>query len=183
MWKKSLWGIPKYYDVEDTFFYREGSFLRQISSECDHDYIVDLLDTWIRLHPLKTPFDLARLEWLINKATGHLALKHFKTWLSKAPTYAAKFTIAYDSDILNNENFIFAFSFPNQSDLPISFINYPGDDEVNWLLEANHIVCPYSSVKKRRRKQTEVSHHPMRLAMEKINEADRKRQSQIHVRD
>ncbi|MDO3679738.1 hypothetical protein [Paenibacillus ehimensis] len=173
MWKKSLWGIPKYYDVEDTFFYRDGSPLRQISSECDHDYIVDLLDTWIQLHPIKTPFDLASLEWMINKAIGHLALLHFKTWLRKAPTYAASFRIAYHSEIMEDEIPVFAFSFPNASDLPISFICMPGDDELNWLKEADHIICPYPSVKRRRKKPTEISHHPMRLAMEKINEADR----------
>ncbi|MFS0728313.1 hypothetical protein [Paenibacillus sp. 1P07SE] len=173
MWKKSLWGIPNYYDVEDTPYHREGSSLQKLSSEFDRDYIVDLMDTWIQLYPIRTPLDLARFEWMLNKATGQLALLHFQTWLRIAPRYAAEFKIASDSDILKNENFTLAFAFPKEPNLPTSFIYSSREDEVNWLLETNHIVCPYSSVKKRRRKATEVSHHPMRLAMEKLNGVDR----------
>jgi hypothetical protein len=173
MWKKSLWGIPKYYDVEEKPFYWDGSTLQKISSVCDHRYIVDLLDAWIRQYPIKTPFDLVRLEWMIDKATGYLAFRHFKTWLKKAPTYATKFKIAYDSDIMDDETVVFSFFFPNKTDFPISFICRPGDDELNWLNEADQIICPFPTVKKRRKKPTEISHHPLRLAMEKIDEADR----------
>lgn len=173
MWKKSLWGIPKYYDVEDKPFYREGSTLQKISSVCDRRYIVDLLDAWIRRYPIRTPNDFNRLKWMIDKATGHLALLHFKTWLKKAPYYAANFKIAYYPEIMENETPVFAFSFPEAPDLSVSFISRPDEEEWNWLLEASNIICPYPTIRKRRKKPTEISHHPLRLAMEKINEADR----------
>src|SRR5690606_26078969 len=127
----------------------------------------------IRRYPIRIPNDFNRLKWMIDKATGFLAFKHFKTWIKIAPTYASTYKIANATDVLDSEITVFAFSFPDNLDFPISFISRPDDEELNWLKESSNIICPYSTIRKRRKKPTEISHQPLRLAMEKINEADR----------
>jgi hypothetical protein len=62
---------------------------------------------------------------------------------------------------------IFAFRFPKNENQQFQVL---WDQKQHF--DFNQIHCPYPTQKLKRKKDGEVSHHPMRLAMERINQAD-----------
>lgn len=163
-WRQSIDSIIYYYEIDNKGRpSRRFDYNFDIASEDDREYILNLLQDWVQCFPITTPEKRSHLIWITNRVTGHLALSHFKMWLKRS--------LKPDSDQRNcvkqkyAELDFFVTCFPKTENESIEFhwMHRYGKDE--WMRTIN---CPYNSVKKRRKKSTELYHHPLRLALVKL---------------
>jgi hypothetical protein len=161
-WKQHLMRLDHYYDVDNKKF-SEAEYYHNLSffGSFENDPIEDIIKTFMRSVPVKYGHH-SHLNWLVAHLTGFFSLKYFRRLLYNP---SERFML---NDEFQLHNILLAFQLP-QDDFH-EFQMFWGKENSEHELPSE-IVCPYASIRKRRKKPNEKSYHPMKVAIENYSRA------------
>ncbi|GMX66643.1 hypothetical protein Elgi_59150 [Paenibacillus elgii] len=167
-WKQALLSINYYYDVDNKIYNPDppNIYNLTLTTDSDWDPLFQLINVSLNNFPIHNPECYTHVKWVVSHMVGYISLYYFYEWLSHATGQKTFLNFYKEPFVLRGK--ILAFRFPENKNQPLQVI---WDQKQN--IELNQIQCPFPTQKLRRKKIGEVSHHPMRIAMEKIKLLDR----------
>ncbi|WP_339176911.1 hypothetical protein [Paenibacillus sp. FSL R5-0701] len=157
-WKQKIMKIVHFYDV-DAIPYSRTSFCSENVSflgYLDEDPIFDIMNSYLAKFPTKKS-NYSYISWLISHTYSYLFLHLFKLYLTDSVD-----KIIENKDLTLKET-ILAFSFPGK--LSDKVQKFWDQNNLNHFFSENELICPYPTIRSKRRTSNEESFHPMQLAL------------------
>ncbi|MBT2766021.1 hypothetical protein [Paenibacillus sp. ISL-20] len=160
-WKQSLFKINHFYDVDNRPL-PSMSYSQSISVIYDRDWdpIHQLIDICLRNFPIQKPECYSHLKWVLSHLTGYLAMHYYFACLHNTSSQNGE--KLYEKELLRIKGNVFAFLFPQGEKEPFRVFW-----DRNFHENTYQIVCPFPNKKAKKIKAGEVSHHPIRMAINK----------------
>lgn len=164
--RQQMMRIDYYYDVDSKpYGYNRQNEVSDLTLTglTDHDPILDLIHSYLNFHPIKQ-HNYSNLRWLISHMYGFLYLHLFKYYLLESKHY-----YLFNEDITLKNILAFDFSKSDINEVKV----FLDQENINQFLASNTLVCPYPTRKLKRKSPNEKSFHPLEIAIEQVNRADR----------
>lgn len=171
-WKHSFMG-DKFFFSDDFFInpsktLRHGFELLSGFFNPDLDKLIKLL---LRNNNQQKIMNMALLKWIMMKYISVVYLHYYNYWRELAAGGAAsKKVVPNYNELTNNRHegiplMILKLPYPSNSLFPESTSKFIVDHDRRSRKSKSNLNCPYKSNKDRKIKPTEISHHPMALAV------------------
>ena len=163
MWKQKLLKMDYYYDVDNCPYYPDRfSNNPNLTSVPDWDPLIHLIREYLNIYPIQKNEYHDNMKWVVSHLIGYVSNHYFYELLSDAGGLKKLVNNYQDPFILRGS--ILAFRFPKNINQPFQMLWDKKPD-----VDLKQIQCPYPTQKLKKKKISEVSHHPRRLA---VNRAD-----------